>query len=134
MNITPDQIVYWSRGFVQINATLLFTWAVMALLVVGSIVVTRRLTSGPDLGRAQNLLEVIVGEAREQIRDVARQDPDRYLPFAGTLFVFILVSNVLAVVPGFQAPTASLSTTAALAISVFVAVPAYGIAGKGIAG
>ena len=62
------------------------------------------------------------------------QQPDRYLPFLGTLFLFIAVSNLLAIVPGYSPPTGSLSTTAALAICVFLAVPVYGIAQNGFIG
>ena len=69
---------------------------------------------------------------RQQIRDVSRQDPGPYLPFVGTLFVFVATSNLLAVVPGFHPPTSSLSTTAALAACVFVAVPVYGITSSGL--
>ncbi len=65
---------------------------------------------------------------------MSQQKPERYLPFIGTLFLFIVTSNLLAVVPGFYAPTASLSTTAALAICVLVAVPVYGIAQQGFLG
>ena len=54
-----------------------------------------------------------------------------YLPFVGTLFLFIGVSNLLDVVPGWHPPTGSLSTTAALAICVGVAVPAFGIRQQG---
>lgn len=134
MNITPDTIVYWEAAPVKLNATLVFTWLVMTLLVLGSWLVTRRLTTGTTLPRGQNLLEVVVTGIREQIREVTQQDPDRYLPFVGTLFLFIAVSNVLAVVPGFQPPTGSLSTTAALALCVFVAVPVYGVAERGLVG
>ena len=131
MEITPDQIVYWQWGILKINATLAFSWALMAAVVGGSWLVTRRLTSGPDLSKGQNMLEVIVEQIREQIREATREAPDRYLPFVGTLFLFIVVANVLSVVPGFEAPTASLSTTAALAACVFVAVPYFGIRRKG---
>jgi F-type H+-transporting ATPase subunit a len=71
---------------------------------------------------------------RDQIRDVSQQEPGRYLPFIGTLFLFIAVSNSLAVVPGFQAPTGSLSTTTALALCVLIAVPLYGIVEHGVIG
>jgi F-type H+-transporting ATPase subunit a len=56
-----------------------------------------------------------------------RHDPDRYLPFVGTLFVYIAVTNLLLIVPGYVPATASLSTTAALALCVLVAVPVYGV-------
>ena len=134
MNLTPDEEVYWRAGPVVLNATIVFTWLVMGLMVLGSRLVTRRLSSGLDLSRGQNLLEVLVGGVREQIREVSQQDPDRFLPFVGTLFLFIAVSNVLAVVPGFRPPTGSLSTAAALALCVFVAVPAYGVRDRGLIG
>ncbi|MGR9015014.1 MAG: F0F1 ATP synthase subunit A [Gammaproteobacteria bacterium] len=123
----PDQIILWQYGIFKINATLAFTWAVMALLVVGSFLITRRLAVDAPISRFQNLLEVIVVEANKQIRELSQQQAERYLPLIGTLFLFIFVSNVLAVVPGFMPPTGSLSTTTALALTVFIAVPVYGI-------
>lgn len=57
--------------------------------------------------------------------------PQRYVAFIGTLFVFIATANVLTVVPGYLPPTSSLSTTAALALCVFVAVPVFGIRQRG---
>jgi len=58
-------------------------------------------------------------------------DARPYLPFVGTLFLFIAISNVLSIFPGYQQPTGSLNTTAALAIAVLLAVPAFGIARVG---
>jgi F-type H+-transporting ATPase subunit a len=80
------------------------------------------------------LLEVLVVGMQHHIRDVSRQEPAPYLPFVGTLFVFIAMSNLLTVIPGYLPPTGSLSTTAALAICVLVAVPVYGIAQQGVLG
>jgi len=71
---------------------------------------------------------------RSQIREVTEQDPDRYLPFVGSLFLFISVSNLLEIVPGYRAPTGSINTTAALALVVFFAVPVFGIAEQGLLG
>lgn len=132
MNINPDAIVAWQIGPIGINATIVFTWIVMALLVLGSWAITRRLTTGPELSRWQNLIEVLVAGMRDQIREVSQQEPGRFLPFVGTLFLFIAASNLLSVVPGFRAPTGSLSTTTALALAVFVAVPLFGIAREGL--
>ena len=131
MTISPDGIVLWQWGPFALNATIAFTWLVMALLVLGSWLVSRRLSTSTQMSRWQNLLEVVVAGIRDQIRDVSRQEPGRYLSFVGTLFLFIAVSNLLNVVPGYLAPTGSLSTTAALAICVFVAVPLYGIVYEG---
>ena len=134
MQISPDQVVLWQWESFTVNATIAFTWAVMALLVIASRVITLRLSDTEKMSRWQNLLEVLVVGMRSQIRDVSQQDPKQYLPFIGTLFLFIATSNILALVPGFRSPTGSLSTTAALAICVLFAVPLYGIAERGIGG
>ncbi len=132
MTINPDTIIIFQTGWFTINATILFTWLVIAFLTIGSWLITRKLSSQGPLSRWQNLLEVLILGIKGQIREVSRQDPGPYLPFVGTLFIYIVVSNILAVVPGFIPPTSSLSTTAALAICVFIAVPVFGIASQGI--
>lgn len=134
MNLTPDSIVVGHIGPFTLNATVLFSWIVMVLLVLGSWLVTRRLSTGTEISRRQNLLETIVSYMREQIREMTHQDPDQYLPFLGTLFLYISISNLLSIVPMFESPTGSLSTTAALAVSVFVAVPVFGIRRRGLLG
>jgi len=132
LTINPDTIVYFEWGWFKINATILFTWVVIFLLTFGSWLVTRKLTADGPLSRWQNLLEVLVITINNQIREVSRQEPGPYLPFVGTLFIYIAISNILAVVPGFNPPTSSLSTTAALAICVFIAVPVFGIGRQGM--
>ncbi len=132
MTINPDGIILFQWGWFTINATILFTWLVMFLLTFGSWLVTRKLTSEGELSRWQNLLEVLVNGIEGQIREVSRQEPGPYLPFVGTLFIFIAISNILTIVPGYTPPTSSLSTTAALAMCVFIAVPVFGIAHQGI--
>ena len=131
-DISPDGTVLWDGGFVNINLTLVTTWLVMALLIGSAWLITRRLSTGHHMSRWQNALEVTVDALRSQIREISGQDPDRYLALAGTLFIFIFVSNMLAIVPGYVPPTASLSTTTALALCVFLAVPIYGIAAQGV--
>ncbi len=133
MNISPDTIIYWEWGLFTLNATLVFTWTVMALLVFVSWLATRNLTVDADaMSRWQNLLEAVVDTIRTQIREVTQQDARQYIPFLGTLFLFIAVSNFFEFVPGYHPPTGSLSTTAALAICVFLAVPIYGISQQGV--
>lgn len=132
MRISPDTFVLFRWGPIVLNATIISTWAVMALMVLGSKLVTRRLTTETRFSRWQNLMEVLVTGIREQIREISGQDPGQYLPFVGTLFLFVAVCNLLSIVPGYEAPTGSLSTTAALAACVFVAVPLYGIAHGGL--
>ena len=130
--ISPDQVIFFTWGFVTINATLVYTWLVMGILVVGSMVITRNLSTDRTLSRWQNLLEVIVGAIRSEIREVVKESGDTYFPFIGTLFLFILFSNLFTFIPGYVAPTSSLTTTSALAILVFFAVPIFGIAKQGI--
>ena len=132
MILSADQIILWEYGFIKINATLVFTWGIMALLAIGSFLVTRHLSIDPPISKGQNVLEVIVYHVNEQIREVSQQNPARFLPLIGTLFLFIFLSNVLAIIPGYVPPTSSLSTTTALALCVFVAVPIYGIRQLGL--
>ena len=104
----------------------------MAVLVVISALVTRQLAVGPDrMSRWQHGLEIVVETIRDQISDASRQDARPFLPFIGTLFLFIATANILEIIPGITSPAASLSTTAALAICVFVAVPIFGIQNQG---
>ncbi len=131
MDISPDATIFWQIGVLKLNATILFTWLIMALLVIVSWMVTRKIANPLTLTKFQNVLEVIVGGVIKQIEEVSQQDARPYLPFVGSLFLFILTSNVLAIVPGFQPPTGSLSTTTALAVCVFLAVPVFGIRKQG---
>lgn len=134
VELSPDEVVFWKFGFVSLNETIVFTWLVMALLILLGWISTRHLSVEPPLSRSQNLFETLITYMQSQIREIAQMNPDRYLPFSGTLFLFISVANLLDIVPGYRTPTSSLSTTAALAICVFFAVPIYGIAQSGIVG
>lgn len=127
----PDQPL-WQWGPILLNATILWTWVVMLLLVLLSWLITRSPSALRNPSRRQLVLEVIVSALRSQIRDVSRQEPGPYLPFIGTLFLFIASANLLSIVPGYVSPTASLSTAAALATCVFAAVPLYGVSRLGI--
>jgi F-type H+-transporting ATPase subunit a len=131
VELSPDSII-WQVGPIRLNATLVFTWVVMALLVLGAWLITRGLTDSGRPSRGQNALEAIVVLLQDQIREIVQRDPAPHLAFIGTLFLFIAASNLLAVVPGFHAPTGSLSTTTALAVCVFIAVPTYGILRQGV--
>ena len=134
MNLSPDQTIMFEMWGLPLNATLFYTWIVMALLTAGSILITRNLRPDVPPNRRRTMLEVIVQGIQSQIEEVA-QGPSRYLMYyAGTLFLFVAASNLLLVVPGFQPPTSSLSTTTALAISVLIAVPLFGITSRGLGG
>jgi F-type H+-transporting ATPase subunit a len=134
MRISPDTWIFWQHGFLKLNATVVFTWGVMVVMVAGSILITRRLSVDLTRARWQNLLETVVTAILQQIADVGLANPAKYLGFLGTLFLFVAVASLCTIIPGYEPPTASLSTTVALAVSVFVAVPLFGIADQGLGG
>lgn len=134
MQLTPDDIIVFSIAGVGINRTIVNTWIVMAILVGSSIAITRNLRPDVPPNRWRTILELVVTVIKSQIEEISWKASRHVLYFSGTLFLFIAVSNLLLVVPGFYPPTASLSTTAALALSVLIAVPLFGIARQGIGG
>ncbi|MEO8410613.1 MAG: F0F1 ATP synthase subunit A [Propionivibrio sp.] len=133
MRLSPDDIVFWQYGIVKLNATIVFTWGLMLLLALGSKLVTARLVKGLARNRWQNLLEIVVTGIVTQLDEIGLARPRQYLGFLGTLFLFIASANLLTILPGYEPPTGSLSTTTALAICVFVAVPLFGIGDSGLA-
>jgi len=89
----------------------------------GSKLVTRRLAAEGAISRWQGLLEILITSIEKQIQEVGLEQPQKYISFLGTLFLFVATAALCTVIPGFKPPTGSLSTTAALALCVFVAVP-----------
>jgi F-type H+-transporting ATPase subunit a len=134
MQLSPDEIIYWQYGFFKLNATIVFTWGLMLILAVGSYMITRRLSTEHTRSRWQNLLEIIVTGIAKQVEEVGLSEPRKYLGFLGTLFLFIAAASLFTIVPGYQPPTGSLSTTTALALCVLVAVPLFGIQEQGVGG
>lgn len=134
MRLSPDEIIYWQQGVFKLNATLVFTWALMLVLAVGAKLITGKLTTEHTRSRWQNLLEIVVTGIAQQIEEIGLRNPKKYLGFLGTLFLFIAMSALCTVIPGFEPPTGSLSTTAALALCVLVAVPLFGIGDQGLGG
>jgi F-type H+-transporting ATPase subunit a len=134
MRISPDQLVYWQLGYFKVNATIAFTWVLMLVLVLGSLLITRRLSTGLHRSRWQNVLEIIVLGIADQIKQVGLSNSNKFLPFLGTLFLFVASASLCIVIPGYEPPTGSLSTTTALALCVLIAVPIFGISDQGILG
>jgi F-type H+-transporting ATPase subunit a len=132
MHLSPDAIIFWQHGFLKLNATIVFTWGLMIVLAVGSKLITRNLSTGLKRSRWQNLLEIVVTLIEKQIEEVGLRHPKRYLPFLGTLFLFVALAALCTIIPGYEPPTGSLSTTTALALCVFVAVPLFGIVERGL--
>ena len=134
MRLSPDQMIFWQRGFLKLNGTIAFTWGLMLVLALGSKLITRKLSTDQNRSRWQNFLEIIVTGIEKQIEEVGLPHPEKYLGFLGTLFLFLATASVCTILPGYDPPTGSLSTTVALALCVFVAVPLFGIADQGVRG
>jgi len=132
MRLSPDELIFWQYGFIKLNATIVYTWGLMFIMIAGSKIITSKLST--DLNRSiwQNFLEIIVTTILNQIEEVGLSQPRKYLDFLGTLFLFIAVATLCTIIPDYEPPTGSLSTTVALALSVFVAVPIFGIEEQGV--
>ena len=131
MRLSTDQIIFWQGDYFKVNATIVYTWGLMLVLVLGSKLITRRLKPEIAISRWQCVLEIIVTNMKKQIEEVGLRRPEKYLGFVGTLFLFIAIANIFTIFPGYEPPTGSLSTTTALALCVFVGVPLYGIEERG---
>ena len=108
----------------------LYTWVVMAILIGLAWAASRRVSLVPR--GAQNFVEVILEQFIQMIDDVIGPSGRAYLPLIGTLGLFILVSNLMGLVPGLIAPTGNLMTNAACAIVVFFAYHYIGIRRQGL--
>jgi F-type H+-transporting ATPase subunit a len=127
MKFNPDDIIYFSFSFFKLNATILFSWVVILCIVLISWFITRNLKITGDISKRQFFFETLVTYFQQQITEITGHDRKIYLYFLGSLFLFISLSNFLIIVPGYSPPTGSLSTTLALALCVFLAVPIFGI-------
>jgi len=134
VRLSPDDIIFWQYGFFKLNATIVVTWGLMFVLAVGSALITHNLSTGLRRSRWQNFLEIIVTAIEKQIKEVGLRYPEKYIGFLGTLFLFVAAASLGTVIPGYEPPTGSLSTTIALALCVFVAVPLFGIEEQGVGG
>lgn len=124
--------VAFHLGPVVVSEAVVTTWGLMAVLVGGSFLSTRRLHVHP--GRWQAFLELVITSIAGQIGNAIRQPSARLLPLVATLFLFLATANLSMQIPGVSAPTARLETDAALALIVFLAVHGHGIRHHGLAG
>lgn len=132
MGITGTSDILFTIGPVGITRTVVTTWGIIVLLAVLARLVTRRLRVEPD--RLQTAVEGVVNALANGVGTVTPEHENRLLPFIGTLWIFLVVSNLAGLVPGLDSPTADLSATAALAVLVFGSVHWYGIQIRGLKG
>ena len=95
MKLSPDETIFWQHGFFTINLTIVTTWAIILVLVVVSILLTRKLKTGIRISRWQCFLEMLVTGMNNQIKDIGLEKPEQYIGFIGTLFLFIAVAILI---------------------------------------
>ena len=117
-------------GPVQLTSTVITTWIVIAIIGGLAWLATRRLQMSP--GRLQTMVEAIVSIIEDSIRDIAPQHFRQIMPFIGSLWVFLVIANLIGLIPGMHSPTRDLSATAAIAFLVFLSVHWYGIRIQGL--
>ena len=133
MNASPlTTVPLWHLGALSITAPVVATWAIMACLVAGSALVTRRLTLVPS--KTQTVLELFVTTLDQQVHDTIESDPAPYRALIGTLFLFVLSANWSSLLPGVEPPTAHVETDAALALIVLAATVFHGLRTRGLRG
>lgn len=107
------------------NPHVLNAWFAMIVLIVGALLLGKGIKMIP--GKGQSALELIVGGLEDFMVDVTGPEGRAFFPFIATIFLFILVSNLMGLVPGFFSPTASINTTLALALCTFILTHFIGI-------
>ncbi len=117
-------------GVLQFSQSILTSWFILLVLLIMSWLLTRHLSLQP--GKYQLALESIYQVMHDAINDVLPEQTDLVFPYIATLWIFILIANLIGVVPGFHSPTADLSVTACLAILTFFSVHWFGIKSEGL--
>lgn len=132
MELSPDAVVFWKVGFVTINLTLVTTWVILFFLALGSKIISSKLVDGIPMSRWQGFLEMVVVGIKKHMEEIGVRRAEDSISFVGTLFVFLATSSLFAMFPWYRSPTGSLSTTAALALAVFLSVISFGVRKKGL--
>jgi F-type H+-transporting ATPase subunit a len=129
---TPDvfPVDMISIGPVAVTNTVIITWLAMAVIIIGSYLLTRRLSLTP--GISQEVLESLMEAAEKTIKETVPIDPWEVIPLIMTLWILIGVSNLIGLVPGLMTPTADINTTFAFAVISFSLMHVVGIKTMGL--
>ncbi|MCK9229398.1 MAG: F0F1 ATP synthase subunit A [Syntrophales bacterium] len=121
--------LFLENSYVPAHVT--YTWFVMIVLIAVGFLATRNLQFFP--GKVQNFMEVVLEGINRFLVDTMGPKGQQFFPLIATLALFILVSNLIAIVPGFEPPTSNLNTTVALSLIVFIMTHVVGVKEHGFA-
>jgi F-type H+-transporting ATPase subunit a len=107
-----------------------YTWLTMLILILSALFLARKVTIVP--GKGQNFFEVLISGLENFMVEITGPEGRFFFPFIATVFLFVLVSNLIGLIPGFFSPTASLNTTLALALCTFIYTHVIGIKFHGV--
>lgn len=103
----------------------IYSWVVMAILIILGLLATKGLTLIP--GKGQNVMELVVSGIEEFMVETVGEEGRWLFPLAATIFLYVFVGNLIGIIPGFFPPTASLNTTLSCALVVVVFTHVIGI-------
>ncbi len=116
--------------FVHANVHVVYSWVVMLLLILVGYIAAKNISMVPS--KMQNLFEMIVSGIEEFMIDVTGEEGRWLFPLAATVFIYVFISNLIGLVPGFFPPTASINTTLSIALVVFVVTHIIGFKYHGV--
>ena len=108
----------------------IYSWFVILLLIIIAVLGTRKIEMIPTKG--QNFFEIVISGMEEFMVDITGEEGRWFFPVIATIFIYIVVCNLLGLIPGFYPPTASLNTTLSCAIPVFLFTHYIGVKYHGI--
>lgn len=128
----PFLFLQWleQKLHLHLGEHVLYSWFVMLVLILVAFLASRRIDIVPS--GLQNFMEIVVDGLRNLIDETMGKEGRPYLPLIATFALFILVSNLIALIPGFMPPTANLNTNAALALTVFAMTHIVGLKEHGL--
>jgi len=133
MKTPMESPIAFQAGPIPVAEAVVVTWGIVLVLGAFAFLSTRHLKDDKP-GRLQAMLELLVSTLEQQISETLGRPGRKYLTLVGSLFIFVLVSNLSSVLPGLEAPTSVLETPAALSLIVFFSVQYYGIRAHGLGG
>ena len=129
----PFLILQWlaDKLHLPVGDHVTYTWLVMLILIVVAFLASRSISLVPS--GLQNLMESVISGIDNLIEETMGEEGKAFFPLIATFALFILVSNLIALIPGFYPPTANLNTNAALALTVFFMTHIVGFKKHGVA-